>query len=57
MTRFTKARVCSPRLARAVVLVDTLVRLGKGRLRLGEPVIVLRPLFMACLGSVLWPIL
>ena len=29
--------------------------LGKGRLRLGEPVIVLRPVFMACLGLVSWP--
>ena len=28
--------------------------LGKGRLRLGEPVNALRPMFMACLGSILW---
>ena len=41
--------------------MDTLVclgkgrlRLGEGRLRLGEPVTMLRPVFMACLGSVLW---
>ena len=41
--------------------MDTLVRIGKplrlgeGRLCLGEHVIVLRPVFMACLGSVSWP--
>ena len=28
--------------------------LGKGRLRLGEPMTRLRLVFMACLGSVLW---
>ena len=29
--------------------------LGKCRLHLGEPVIALRPMFMAYLGSVSWP--
>ena len=31
------------------------LRLGEGRLCLGEPVTVLRHVFMACLGSVSWP--
>ena len=31
------------------------LRLGEGRLRLGELVTVLRPMFMACLGLVSWP--
>ena len=36
-------------------LVEFLVHLGEGRLRLGEPVTTLRPVFMACLGSFSWP--
>ena len=31
------------------------LRLGEGRLCLGKPVTVLRLVFIACLGSVLWP--
>ena len=31
-----------------------MVRLGEGRIRLGEPMTMLRPMFMACLGSVSW---
>ena len=34
--------------------MDFLVRLGEDRILLGKPVTVLRPVFMVCLGSVLW---
>ena len=37
------ARLCEP------------LFLGEGRLHLGEPVTVLRHVFMACLGLISWP--
>ena len=36
-------------------LGEAFAPLGEGRLHLGEPVIVLRPVFMTCLRLVLWP--
>ena len=42
-------------LGEAFARLGELLHLREGRLRLGKPVIVLRPVFMACLGSVLWP--
>ena len=42
-------------LGKAIACLGEPLHLGEGRPRLGEPMTVLSPMFMAYLGLILWP--